>query len=122
MPSCPIALLSEEQVAIHQTLPGLVLRRHSERSEESPHFRGERSDPSASLSPPKHRHFDMSSAVEPRTLSLSLSLPLPLPLFLALSLPVLSQPASFHRGKRRRTHSQAVKTPVLVKGTASAVP
>jgi len=31
----------------------LVLRRHSERSEESPHFRGERSDPSAFLfSPP----------------------------------------------------------------------
>jgi hypothetical protein len=27
----------------------LVLRRHSERSEESPHFRGERSDPSAFL-------------------------------------------------------------------------
>ncbi len=36
----------------------LVLRRHSERSEESPHFRGERSDPSAFLPPPKHRHFD----------------------------------------------------------------
>src|SRR5216683_3060908 len=30
-------------------LPLPVLRRHSERSEESPHFRGERSDPSAFL-------------------------------------------------------------------------
>src|SRR5882757_3661983 len=29
----------------------LVLRRHSERSEEPPHLRGERSDPSASLFP-----------------------------------------------------------------------
>src|SRR5713101_5775716 len=32
-------------------LPLLVLRRHSERSEESPHFRGERSDPTAFLPP-----------------------------------------------------------------------
>jgi len=40
-----------------------VLRRHSERSEESPHFRGEHSDPSAFLShPPKHRHFDRSGS------------------------------------------------------------
>src|SRR6266851_9545816 len=49
----------------------LVLRRHSERSEESPHFRGERSDPSAFLShSPKHRHFDRSGSQpyrEPRS-------------------------------------------------------
>src|SRR5713226_9797593 len=35
----------------------LVLRRHSERSEESPHFRGERSDPSAFLSPTQTSSF-----------------------------------------------------------------
>src|SRR5216683_1382177 len=40
-----------------------VLPRHSERSEESPHFQGERSDPSAFLShPAKHRYFDWSSS------------------------------------------------------------
>ena len=52
-------------------LPLFVLRRHSERSEESPHFRGERSDPSAFLQPPpRHRHFDRScsqSYREPRS-------------------------------------------------------
>jgi hypothetical protein len=45
----------------------LVLRRHSERSEESPHFRGERSDPSAFSLPstPMNRHFDRSRVPHP---------------------------------------------------------
>src|SRR6266702_975264 len=45
-----------------------LLRRHSERSEEPPHFRGERSDPNALLF--HHKHFDRSGSQphrEPRS-------------------------------------------------------
>jgi hypothetical protein len=63
-------------------LPLFVLRRHSERSEESPHFRGERSDPSAFLfPPPKHRHFDRSGSrpYVSRAAEKPASLPIPPP-------------------------------------------
>ncbi len=47
--SLPLLLLLSLPLLLLLFLPLLVLRRHSERSEESPHFRGERSDPSAFL-------------------------------------------------------------------------
>jgi hypothetical protein len=44
-----IPVFSSLLLLLQLFLPLLVLRRHSERSEESPHFRGKRSDPSAFL-------------------------------------------------------------------------
>src|SRR6266851_100770 len=47
-----LSLSSPLSLSLLLLLSLLVLRRHSERSEESPHFRGERSDPSAFSLPP----------------------------------------------------------------------
>src|SRR6266851_9245851 len=60
----------------------LVLRRHSERSEESPHFQGERSDPSAFL--PHHPNTVISTGaahglIVSRAAEKPASLPIPPP-------------------------------------------